>query len=55
MLREIVKGSNARQLAIENTHNALPIGNEQIRPGVIYDTSLGNTLSNKRNNFCFLK
>ena len=36
-------------LAIENTHKALPIENEQIQPGVIYDTSLENTLNNMKN------
>ena len=41
------------QAAIENTHNALPIENEQIQPGVIYDTSLENTLKNMKNNTCF--
>ena len=40
---EIVKESNTPQLAIENTRNALPIENEQMPPGVIYDTSLENT------------
>ena len=44
-LREIVKESNTPRLAIENTHKALPIENEQIHPGVIHDTSLENTLN----------
>ena len=43
---EIVKESNTPRLAIENTHNALPIENEQIHHGVIYDTSLENRLNN---------
>ena len=47
-LGEIVKESNNPRLAIETTHNALPIENEQILPGVIFDTSLENTLSNKK-------
>ena len=38
------------QPAIENTPTALPIENEKIQPGVIYSTSLENTLSNMRNN-----
>ena len=33
------------KLAIEITHTALPIENEQIQPAVIYDTSLENTLN----------
>ena len=41
------------QPAIENTHTALPIENEQIQPGIIYDTSLENTLSNMKNNTGF--
>ena len=41
------------QLAIENTHKALPIQNEQIQPGVIYDTSLESTLNNMKNNTGF--
>ena len=52
-LGEIVKESNTPQLAIENTHNALPIENERIQPGVIYDTSLENTLSNTKINTGF--
>ena len=43
-LREIVKEIYTPQLAIENTQNALPIENEQIQPGVVYDTSIGNSL-----------
>ena len=52
-LGEIVKESNTPQPAIENTHTALPIKNEQIQPGVIYDTSLENTLNNMKNSFGF--
>ena len=33
---------------MENTHNALPIENEQLLPGVIYDTSLENTLNSMK-------
>ena len=51
---EIVKESNTPHLAIENTHSALPIENEQIQPAVIYDTSLENTLTNMKNNSGFL-
>ena len=39
-LGEIVKESNTPRLAIENTHNALPIENEEEHPGVKYETSL---------------
>ena len=41
------------QPATENTHTSLPIENEKIQPGVIYDTSLENTLSNMKNNTGF--
>ena len=41
------------QPAIENTQNALPIENEQVQPGVIYDTSLENTLHNMKDNIGF--
>ena len=36
-LGNVIKNSKPEtpQLAIENTHTALPIGNEQIQPGVI--------------------
>ena len=44
---------NTAQLAMENTHKTLPIENEKIQPGVIYDTSLQNTLSNMKNTFGF--
>ena len=50
---EIVKESKTPQLAMENNHNAIPIENEQIQPGVIYDTSLENTLNNMKNNTGF--
>ena len=54
-LGEIVKKSqpSTPQLAIENTYKALPIENEKIHPGVIYETSLENTLSNMETNFGF--
>ena len=42
------------QPAIENTHNSLPIKNEKIQPGVVYDTSLENTLSNMKKILVFL-
>ena len=52
-MRETVTESNTLQLAIEITQNELPIENEQIHPGVIYDTSLENTLNNIENGpFC---
>ena len=54
-LAEIVKVMDTPQLAIENTHTALPIKNERIHPGVIYDASLENTLSNMQNQKSFLK
>ena len=47
---DVIKENNTLQRAIENTHNAIPIENEQIEPGVIYDTSLENTLSAVKNN-----
>ena len=47
-LRESVKETNTPQLAIEHTHKALPIENEKIHPGVIYDTSIENTLYNMK-------
>ena len=50
---EIVKESSTPQLSIENTHNALPTEIEKIHPGVIYDTSLENTLNNLKNNISF--
>ena len=52
-LEEIVEESNTPQLAIENTHNTLPIENEQIHPGVIYDTSFENTLNSMKNKYWF--
>ena len=45
---------NKPQLDIENTHKALPIENEKIQPGVNYDASLENTLSNMKKDFGFL-
>ena len=46
-ISEVIKESQPQtpQPSIENTHTALPIENEQIQPGVIYDTSLENTLN----------
>ena len=40
---------NTSQPAIENTQISLPIENERIQPGVVYDRSLENTLSNMKN------
>ena len=54
-LGDVIKETNSPQPAIENTPTALPIENEKIQPRVIYDTSLGNTLSNMRKNTGFLK
>ena len=42
-LGETVKENNTPQLVLENTHNALPVENERIQPGVIYDTTLEYT------------
>ena len=53
-LGEIVKESNTPRLAMEKIHNTPPIENEQIQPGVIYDTSLENTLNNMKNKIGFL-
>ena len=51
---EIVEETNTPQPAVENTHTAFSIENEQIQPGIIYDTSLENTLNNIKNNIgCF--
>ena len=49
---DVIKESQQEtpQLAIENTHKVIPIENEQIQPGVIYDTSLENTLHKRKNN-----
>ena len=54
-LGEVIKKSqpNTPQAAIENTHKAIPIENEQIQPGVIYDISLENTLIIMKNNTGF--
>ena len=38
---------------MEISHTSLPIENEKIQPGLIYDTSLENTLSNMKNNTSF--
>ena len=48
-LGKIAKESNPPQLVIQKTHNALPIENEQMHSGVIYDTSLENTLNRMKN------
>ena len=52
---EIVKETNTPQPVIEHTHTELPIENEQIQPGIIYDTSLENTFINMKNNIGFFK
>ena len=64
-LREVIKESQPKtpQLAITNTQTpamentttsqSLPIKNERIQPGVIYETSLENTLSNMNKNSGF--
>ena len=52
-IRKIVKETNTPQPSIENTHTALPRENEQLQPGIIYDTSLENTLNNMKNNIGF--
>ena len=38
---------------IDNTQNVLPIENEQLQPGIKYDTSLENKLSNMKNHTGF--
>ena len=64
-LGEVIKESQPKtpQLAIANTQTpaiestttsqSLPIENERIQPGVLYETSLENTLSNMKNNSGF--
>ena len=54
-LGDVIKKTQpeAPQLALENNQNALPIENEQIQPGVLYDTSLENTLNNMKENIGF--
>ena len=52
-LGDVIKETNSPQPVIENTPTALPIENEKIQPGVIYDKSLENTLSNMRNKTVF--
>ena len=51
-LGNVIKENNTPQLAIENNQPQLPIGNDQdyTQPGVLYDTSLENTLTNMKNN-----
>ena len=49
-LREVVEEGITPRLAMENTHNALPIKNKQIHPGVIYNTALENTIIIIKNN-----
>ena len=52
---DVIKESQQEtpQLAIENTHKAVPVENEQIQSGVIYDTSLENTLNYMKSNIGF--
>ena len=46
-LGNVIKENNTPQLAIENTPTIQPaIENTQTQPGVIYDVSLENTLTN---------
>ena len=45
----VIKENNTSHLAIEETENDSPIKNEQIYSGVLYDSSLENTLSNMKN------
>ena len=52
-LGDVIKENKTPQLAIENTHSALPIENEKIQPVVMYDTSLENTLYNMKKNWFF--
>ena len=52
---DVINENNFSQVAIENTHNALPIEIEQIQPGVNYDTSLENTLPYMKKNTGFFK
>ena len=54
-INEKIKESQPQtpQPAIAKTHTPLPIENQQIQPGVIYDTSLENTLNNMKNNTSF--
>ena len=42
-LGKIVKESNTPRLVIKNIHKAIPVENEQIHPGVTYETSIENT------------
>ena len=55
ILGEIVKENTTPQIAIKNTQNEIPIENEQIHPGVLYGTSLENTLSNMKKQKRFFK
>ena len=56
-INESIKESQPQtpQPAVENTNTSLPIEIEKIQPGVIYDTSLENTLSDMKNNSGFFK
>ena len=45
-LGKIFTVNNTPQLAVENTQSESPLENDRIHPGVIYDSSLENTLSN---------
>ena len=53
-LRDVIKESKPEtpQLAIENTQPQLPIENDQddTQPGILYDVSLENTLTNMKKN-----
>ena len=42
-IEDVIKEKNTAQPAIGNTECILPIANEQVHPGLIYDTSLENT------------
>ena len=51
---DVIKENNTPQLAMENTHKALLIDNEEKKhPGVIYDASLEITLNNMKTNIGF--
>ena len=53
-LGNVLKENNTPRLAIENTHKALPIESERIHFGVIYDTSIENTLDGMKNHTSFI-
>ena len=52
-LGDVIEENKTLQLTIEKTHKVLPIENEKIHPGVIYDTSLENTLKLMKINTVF--